>query len=202
MPKGMVSFLLLLYPILIFLVLKVTLLQSNFSISKTGIVNTNLRCFRIKWDQVRALWTRSWQSEWQLLFNQIKLCFYCVTFSSSTHLSSDFCAHHSKEAIFTRLTNCQVQMTNFSLYLIDLSANNGETEDDMVGWHYWLNGHEFEQTLGDSEGQGSLQSTRSQRVGPTLATEQQQQKCILVSLYFWPVFQSNFLGSFIAFSDF
>ena len=30
------------------------------------------------------------------------------------------------------------------------------TEDGMVGWHYWLNGHEFEQTPGDSEGQGSL----------------------------------------------
>ena len=30
------------------------------------------------------------------------------------------------------------------------------TEDEMVGWHHWLNGHEFEQTPGDSEGQGSL----------------------------------------------
>ena len=30
------------------------------------------------------------------------------------------------------------------------------TEDEMVGWHYRLNGHEFEQTPGDSEGQGSL----------------------------------------------
>ena len=30
------------------------------------------------------------------------------------------------------------------------------TEDEMVGRHHWLNGHEFEQTLGDSEGQGSL----------------------------------------------
>ena len=28
----------------------------------------------------------------------------------------------------------------------------------MVGWHHQLNGHEFEQTLGDSEGQGSLAS--------------------------------------------
>ena len=28
--------------------------------------------------------------------------------------------------------------------------------DEMVGWHYRFNGHEFEQTLGDSEGQGSL----------------------------------------------
>ena len=32
----------------------------------------------------------------------------------------------------------------------------GTTEDEMVGWHHRLNGHEFEQTLGDSEGQGSL----------------------------------------------
>jgi len=30
------------------------------------------------------------------------------------------------------------------------------TEDEMVRWHYQLDGHEFEQILGDSEGQGSL----------------------------------------------
>ena len=30
------------------------------------------------------------------------------------------------------------------------------TEDEMVGLHHSINGHEFEQTLGDSEGQGSL----------------------------------------------
>ena len=30
------------------------------------------------------------------------------------------------------------------------------TEDEVVGWHHRLNGHEFAQTLGDSEGQGSL----------------------------------------------
>ena len=29
-------------------------------------------------------------------------------------------------------------------------------EDEMVGWHHWLNGHEFQQTQGDSEVQGSL----------------------------------------------
>ena len=32
----------------------------------------------------------------------------------------------------------------------------GKTEDEMVGWHHRLNGHEFEQTLGDSDRQGSL----------------------------------------------
>ena len=30
------------------------------------------------------------------------------------------------------------------------------TEGVMVGWHHRLNGHEFEETLGDSEGQGNL----------------------------------------------
>ena len=29
------------------------------------------------------------------------------------------------------------------------------TEDEMVGWHHQLNGHEFEETLGDAEGQGN-----------------------------------------------
>ena len=32
----------------------------------------------------------------------------------------------------------------------------GTTEDEMVGWYHWLNGHEFEQILGDSEGLWSL----------------------------------------------
>ena len=32
----------------------------------------------------------------------------------------------------------------------------GTTGDEMVGWHHLLNGHEFEQAPGDSEGQGSL----------------------------------------------
>ena len=30
------------------------------------------------------------------------------------------------------------------------------TEDETVGWHHWLNGNEFEQTQGDSEGRESL----------------------------------------------
>ena len=32
----------------------------------------------------------------------------------------------------------------------------GVTEDEMVGWHHWLNGREFEQAPGDGDGQGSL----------------------------------------------
>ena len=32
----------------------------------------------------------------------------------------------------------------------------GTTEDKIVGWHHQLNGHEFEQVVGDGEGQGGL----------------------------------------------
>ena len=38
------------------------------------------------------------------------------------------------------------------------------TEDEMVGWHHRLDGHEFEQTPGVGEGQGDLQSMRLQSV--------------------------------------
>ena len=38
----------------------------------------------------------------------------------------------------------------------DWRQKKGITEDEMVGWHHWLNGHEFEKPPGDSEGQGSL----------------------------------------------
>ena len=48
----------------------------------------------------------------------------------------------------------------------------------MVGWHHQLNGHESEQTQGDSEGQGSLAcySPWGRRVRHDLVTEQQQQQ--------------------------
>ena len=39
---------------------------------------------------------------------------------------------------------------------IEGRRRKGATEDEMVGWHHRLNGHEFEQALGDGEGQGSL----------------------------------------------
>ena len=32
----------------------------------------------------------------------------------------------------------------------------GTTEDEMVGWHHWLDGHEFEEALGVDDGQGGL----------------------------------------------
>ena len=60
-----------------------------------------------------------------------------------------------------------MKLTYFDLYasLVVVDPDDGKdlgqeekgmTEDEMVGWHHQLNGHESEQTLGDGEGQGSL----------------------------------------------
>ena len=48
----------------------------------------------------------------------------------------------------------------------------GMTEDEMAGEHHWLNGHESEQTPGDSEGQGRLACPQGRKEWDM--TEQQQ----------------------------
>ena len=47
-------------------------------------------------------------------------------------------------------------LVNLKLSNLLLARGEGMTEDEMVGWHHWLNGHEFEQALGDGEKQGRL----------------------------------------------
>ena len=39
-----------------------------------------------------------------------------------------------------------------------VEEEKGATEGEMFGWHHWLNGREFEQTLGDGEWEGNLAS--------------------------------------------
>ena len=57
----------------------------------------------------------------------------------------------------------------------------GMTENEIVGWHHWLNGHEFEQTPGDGEGQGHLACRSPWGRKESDTTEQQhvflRQKC-------------------------
>ena len=55
------------------------------------------------------------------------------------------------------------------------------TENEMVGWHHPLNRHEFEQTLGDGEGQGSLAccSLWGRRVRHDLATKKQSSMTVI-----------------------
>ena len=44
----------------------------------------------------------------------------------------------------------------------------GTTEDEMAGWHHWLDGHEFEWALGVGDGQGGLCYAKSLQSCPTL----------------------------------
>ena len=43
-----------------------------------------------------------------------------------------------------------------TLMMKEVGQEKGVTKDEIVGWLHRLNRHKFEQTLGDSEGQGSL----------------------------------------------
>ena len=65
----------------------------------------------------------------------------------------------------------------------------GTTEDEMVGWQHWLDGHEFEQAPGIGDGQGGLvccmQSMGSQRVRHNWATEQNWFLCLPVLMTYW-----------------
>ena len=56
------------------------------------------------------------------------------------------------------------------------------TEDEMVGWHHRLNGHKFDQPLGDSEGQGSL-GCSSPRSHKESDTSEQLKKNKTLSIY-------------------
>ena len=49
---------------------------------------------------------------------------------------------------------------------------SGTTDDDMVGWYHQLDGHEFEQALGDGKGQGNLACCSPQGCKESDVTEQ------------------------------
>ena len=59
------------------------------------------------------------------------------------------------------------------------------TEDEIVGWHHQLNGHESKKTLGDSEGQGNLVCCNpwGHRFGHKFVTEQKQHSDITDSMF-------------------
>ena len=59
----------------------------------------------------------------------------------------------------------------------------GRTEDEMVGWHHQLDGHELEQAPGDGEGRGSLACCSPQSCKESdmfRVTEQQQEQTQII----------------------
>ena len=55
----------------------------------------------------------------------------------------------------------------------------GTTEDEMPGCHHWLDGHEFEQTLGDAEGQEAWYATVHRIVESDMIEQLNDNKTIL-----------------------
>ena len=62
------------------------------------------------------------------------------------------------------------------------------TEDEMVGWHHQLDGHEFEQALGVGDGQGSLLCCSPQNHKESdIAQQLNRQKIFIIHIHksFW-----------------
>ena len=66
----------------------------------------------------------------------------------------------------------------------DWRQEKGTTEDEMAGWHHRLNGHEFEQTQGDGEGQGNLTCCSPWGCKESDMTEQMNNKQGMLDLSF------------------
>ena len=71
------------------------------------------------------------------------------------HCSMTHCGIRNMKGSAQCLASCRQSGTLDSLSCLFLPGVS-YTQDEMVGWHHQLNGHEFEQTPGDGEGQGSL----------------------------------------------
>ena len=64
----------------------------------------------------------------------------------------------------------------------------GTTEDEMVGWHHWLYGHEFGQALGVGDGQGSLMCCNPwgrKELDMTERLKWTELICVFLSLYIY-----------------
>ena len=79
---------------------------------------------------------------------------------SNLSILKEISPEYSLEGLMLKLKG---QYFGHWLIKLDLDAGKdwgqeekGATEDEMVAWHHYLSGHEFEQTPGDGEGQGSL----------------------------------------------
>ena len=85
-----------------------------------------------------------------------------------------------------------------------LKVGEGDEEGEMIEWHHWLNGHEFEQTLGDDDGQGSLaccsswghkESDMTERLNNKTVFNKKSQIFIVLALYvIWGILLSDNWG--------
>ena len=96
--------------------------------------------------------------------------FLTVVLETTLESPLDYNPKGNQPCIFTGRTDAEAEVPilwppDGKSWLIKLDPDAGKdwrqekqgaTEDKMVGWCNWFNGHEFEQSVGESEGQGSL----------------------------------------------
>ena len=75
----------------------------------------------------------------------------------------------------------------------------GTTEDEMAGWHHWLNGHESEWTLGVGDGQGDLACYDSWGRKESDTTEQLNWTELMIPLAFTLLFWVRVYTPFLCF---
>ena len=117
------------------------------------------------------MWELDYKESWALK----NWCFWTVVLEKT--LDSPWTARRSKHSILKEISSeysLEGLMLKLTAILWPPDAKNGligkdpdigkdwkqeekgMTEDEMVGWHHWLDGHEFEQAPGVGDGQGSL----------------------------------------------
>ena len=84
-----------------------------------------------------------------------------ISFCFIDHAKAFNCVDYNKLWKILKEMGIPDHLTCFlkNLYAIKkqtLEQEKGMTEEEMVGWHHWLSGHEFKQAPGDGDGQGSL----------------------------------------------
>ena len=118
------------------------------------------------------IWELDHKEDWILK----NWCFWAVTLENTLESPLDYKEikpvnpKGNQSWIFTRMTEAEAEVpilwppdAKSQLIRKDPDAmrdwrqeEKRMTEDEMIGWHPWFNGHESEQALGDGEGQGSL----------------------------------------------
>ena len=116
-----------------------------------------------------------WELDYKESWAPKNWCFWTVvlekTFESPLHCKEIKLVHlkGNQSWIFMGRTHAEAETPmlwplNVKTWLIGKDPDAGEdwrlgkgmTEDEMAGWHHWLNGHEFEQALGGGDVQGGL----------------------------------------------
>ena len=115
-------------------------------------------------------WTIKKVEHWRI--DAFELWYWRRLFESPLDCKEIHLVHHkgNQSWIFIRMSECEAEapilwLPDVKNWLIGKDPDAGKywrqeekgiSEDEMIGWHHWLEGHEFERALGVGDGQGRL----------------------------------------------